>query len=48
MQSAGNGYFWLALVEWNRKDGSEYLSHIVRVPSDESWASFVRVEINEH
>jgi histone-lysine N-methyltransferase SETMAR len=37
----------LIFLKRHHKDGDEYLSHIFRVRSDESWVSFVNVETKE-
>jgi hypothetical protein len=37
----------LTLLEQCHKDGDEFLNHIVRVTGDETWVSFVNVEIEE-
>jgi alpha-amylase/alpha-mannosidase (GH57 family) len=37
----------LNFSERYQKDGGEFLSHIVRVTGDETWVSFVNVEIEE-
>jgi hypothetical protein len=35
-------------LERCHKDGHEFLNHIIRVTDDESWVSFVNVEIKQH
>jgi hypothetical protein len=37
----------LTFLERYDKDGSEFLSHIIRITSDETWLSFVNVETKE-
>jgi hypothetical protein len=37
----------LTFLELYHKDGDEFLSHIVQVTGDETWVSFVNVEIKE-
>jgi hypothetical protein len=37
----------LTSLERHRKDGDEFLSHLVRVTSDETWVSFLNVETKE-
>jgi ribosomal protein S28E/S33 len=41
---------WLRLLlslEQYHKDGDEFLSHIIQVPGDKTWVSFVNVETKE-
>jgi hypothetical protein len=37
----------LTFIDQYHKDGSEFVSHIVQVTGDETWASFVNVETKE-
>jgi spore coat polysaccharide biosynthesis protein SpsF (cytidylyltransferase family) len=45
-QNAENGLGFDVLQRY-RKDGDEFLSHIIRVTGDETWVSFVNVENKE-
>jgi hypothetical protein len=45
-QNIENGFVFDFLVRY-RKDGDEFLSHIVRVTGDETWVSFVNDETKE-
>jgi hypothetical protein len=38
---------WLFLERY-RKDGDQFLNHIVRVTGDETWVSFLNVETKDH
>jgi hypothetical protein len=37
----------MTFLELYHKDGDEFLSHIIRVTSDETWVSSVKVETKE-
>jgi hypothetical protein len=37
-------YLRLLLIYSDKKEGDEFLNHIVRATGDESWASFVNAE----
>jgi hypothetical protein len=43
-QNAKNGFGFDFFLKRCRKDGGEFLSHIVRVTGDETWDSFVSAE----
>jgi hypothetical protein len=45
-QNAGNG-FGFEFLERYHKEGDEFLNHIVRVISDETWVSFVNIKTKE-
>jgi hypothetical protein len=45
-QNAENGFGFDFLQRYH-KDGDEFLSHFIRVMSDETWVSFVNVETKE-
>jgi hypothetical protein len=45
-QNAENGFGFDFLQRYH-KDSDEFLSHIIRVTGDETWVSFVNVEIKE-
>jgi predicted nuclease of restriction endonuclease-like RecB superfamily len=46
-QNAENDFGFNFLLERYHKYGNEFLNHIVRVTSDETWVSFVNVEIKK-
>jgi hypothetical protein len=46
-QNAQNGFGVCRLFRAIPKDGDEFLNHIVRVTGDETWVSYVNVEIKE-
>jgi hypothetical protein len=37
----------LTFVERYHKNGNEFLNHIIQITGDETWLSFVNVEIKE-
>jgi hypothetical protein len=37
----------LTFLQRYRKDGDEFLKHIIRIADDESWVSFVNIETKE-
>jgi hypothetical protein len=45
-QNAENGLDF-DFLERYRKDGDEFLNHIIRVTGDVTWVSFVNTEITE-